>query len=316
MPPNSIANVRTRDFFARCLSCCFAGLAMAAAAQSQSPGQNPNTNGPVAIPPDAQAQPQPQPGVQPQPSPDLWDRWRIQKVSEDDDWTRHFRIGAMVGMNISANFNMKGTFNFPGNNAANGIYDDGYVHADNTGNAFRYNRYWGYNNRVPICPVQTLTMHNTTSFSPPAAVRKKAVRRFRDSTWPTAAISSIWARRGSVGIWDSACCPSTSPTTRPCRRSQPEQFIRFNTGGIDMPADPPYPGKLPAASRASFSTVLTPVPAPITTTGTVTGSHTLDVMLYTLRLGPSVYWDLNEYLGLSAGAGPAVGIVSGKSEIR
>ena len=34
-------------------------------------------------------------------------------------------------------------------------------------------------------------------------------------------------------------------------------------------------------------------------------------MLYTLRLGPSVYWDLNEYLGLSAGAGPALGIVSG-----
>jgi hypothetical protein len=34
-------------------------------------------------------------------------------------------------------------------------------------------------------------------------------------------------------------------------------------------------------------------------------------MLYTMRLGPSVYWDLNEHLGLSAGAGPAVGIVSG-----
>ena len=36
----------------------------------------------------------------------------IQKVSEDDDWTRHFRIGAMVGLNISANFSMKGTFTY------------------------------------------------------------------------------------------------------------------------------------------------------------------------------------------------------------
>ena len=36
--------------------------------------------------------------VQPQPSTDAWDRWGIQKVSQDDDWTRHFRIGAMVGL--------------------------------------------------------------------------------------------------------------------------------------------------------------------------------------------------------------------------
>ena len=34
-------------------------------------------------------------------------------------------------------------------------------------------------------------------------------------------------------------------------------------------------------------------------------------MLYTVRLGPTVYWDLNENFGLSAGAGPAIGIVSG-----
>ena len=44
---------------------------------------------------------------------------------------------------------------------------------------------------------------------------------------------------------------------------------------------------------------------------TITGSHTLDVMLYTVRLGPSVYWDLNENFGLSASFGPAIGIVSG-----
>jgi len=43
----------------------------------------------------------------------------------------------------------------------------------------------------------------------------------------------------------------------------------------------------------------------------ITGSRTLDVMLYTMRLGPSLVLDLNEHLGLSAGAGPAVGIVSG-----
>ena len=34
-------------------------------------------------------------------------------------------------------------------------------------------------------------------------------------------------------------------------------------------------------------------------------------MLYTLRLGPSIYWDFNRYLGMSVSAGPAIGIVSG-----
>ena len=45
--------------------------------------------------------------------------------------------------------------------------------------------------------------------------------------------------------------------------------------------------------------------------GTITGTQTLDVMLYTLRLGPTVYWDFNRHVGMSIGAGPALGIVAG-----
>ena len=37
-------------------------------------------------------------------------------------------------------------------------------------------------------------------------------------------------------------------------------------------------------------------------------------MLYSLRLGPSVFWDVNQHIGLSLGAGPAVALVSGKYE--
>ena len=48
--------------------------------------------------------------------------------------------------------------------------------------------------------------------------------------------------------------------------------------------------------------------------GTVTGSRTLNVIVYTLRLGPTIYWDMNPYVGLMAGAGPAVGFVSGNYE--
>ena len=189
-----------REFFCVVSVVLFRGFGAGGRGPIATPGQNPDPNGPVVVPPGLSPTGQPPPGVQPQPSPDLWDRWGIQKVSENDDWTRHFRIGAMVGLNISANFSTKGTFNIPGNNAANGIYDDGYVRTDNTGNAFGYNRLIGVTTMRPNCRGSSLTMHNTTSLLRPAAARKKAVRRLRDSTWPTAAISGIGAS-ARIG-WD------------------------------------------------------------------------------------------------------------------
>ena len=82
----------------------------------------------------------------------------------------------------------------------------------------------------------------------------------------------------------------------------------FNTGGIIVPGAP-YQGGFNRQGEPTISTNFTTSNG--TTNGTINGSHTLEVMLYTVRLGPLVYWDLNEYFGLSASAGPAIGIVSG-----
>jgi hypothetical protein len=82
----------------------------------------------------------------------------------------------------------------------------------------------------------------------------------------------------------------------------------FYTGGIVVPEAPYYGGvggQAPTISDTSEAVTQT------LAGGTVTGTRQLDVMLYTLRLGPSFYWDLNEYFGLSLGAGPALGLVSG-----
>ena len=62
---------------------------------------------------------------------------------DTDDWTRHFYIGALVGMNISAKFQQSGTFGISGNNPAQGIYDDGYVRTDNAGDPLGHTYYWG-----------------------------------------------------------------------------------------------------------------------------------------------------------------------------
>ena len=117
--------------------CLLAGLmsyAPVASAQPSLFGGNPDSSAFLRIPPDT------------------------------DDWTRHFRIGAVVGMNISANFSRNGTFGISGNNPSQGIFDDGYVRTDNTGNAFGQTGYWGYNNASQLNG-SALTMHATTAFS-------------------------------------------------------------------------------------------------------------------------------------------------------
>jgi hypothetical protein len=274
-------------------------------AQSQAPGQNPFTNAPVVIPPDVQVQPQP--SVQLQPSTDIWDRWGIQKVSENDDWTRHFRIGAMVGLNISANFSMKGKFTIPGNNAASGIYDDGYVRVDDTGNAQGYTSYWGYNNQSQLVG-STLTMHSTTSYSASGSSEESG------SAFPgfdMAYGGNLWDwGRTRIG-WDLGfgLVPINITDNQTITGVSVNQTVyKFNTGTINVPGAP-YQGPHNSAGNPTIFSNFTSYNT--TNSGTITGSHTLDVMLYTVRLGPSLYWDLNQYLGLSAGVGPAVGIVSG-----
>ncbi len=310
---NSMRNVRNRDFFAWCLSFCFASLAMTAAAQSQSPGQNLNTNGPIAIPPDAQAQPQPQPSVQTQPSTDIWDRWGIQKVSENDDWTRHFRIGAMVGLNISANFNVKNAITFSGKNAANGIYDDGYVRTDNTGNAGGVTSNWGYDNLSQVVG-STLQMHSAKSFSPdPTGGTSSESGDSAFAGFDMAYGGNLWDwGRARIG-WELGfgLLPINIKDNLSLNGTLTQNVYSFDIPSSTTHLPPPgYQGGPNGGPwLGSNGTQL----ADYTPPGTVnlTGTRTLDVMLYTFRLGPSVYWDLNQYLGLSVGAGPAVGIVSG-----
>ena len=297
LSPSHIRKVCTRYFL-----CCFAGLALAASAQSQAPGQNLNTNALVVIPPDAPVQQQPTGNFQPQQSSDTQDSfWRIQKVSEDDDWTRHFRIGAMVGMNISANFSAKGTFNI---NRPPGVYDDGYVRTDDTGNAGGQTGYWGYNSPSQLSG-STLTMHNTTSYS------ANGNSETGDSVFPGIDMAyggNLWNwGRTRIG-WDLGfgLLPISITDNRSMSATANQSTYTFNTGPIVVPGAPYQGGP---SSVPTISTNFTVSNG--TNNGTITGSHTLEVMLYTVRLGPSLYWDLNQHLGLSAGVGPALGIVSG-----
>ena len=83
----------------------------------------------------------------------------------------------------------------------------------------------------------------------------------------------------------------------------------FNTGTIIVPGAP-YQGG-PSGSGEPIIPLNYYGSSSSTNSGTLSGSHTLDVNLYTLRLGPSLYWDLAERYGFELGAGPVVGLVDG-----
>jgi len=125
-----------------CLLPCFAGFTVAALADDQS-------------------------------EQEAFDRYFGLKSQTDNysDWTGHLSIGAMVGLNINANFKEGGLFKIPGNNAANGVYNDGYVRTDSTGNNGGYTTYWGYDNASQLVG-NSLTMHSTSSYSVPNSTAK------------------------------------------------------------------------------------------------------------------------------------------------
>ena len=306
-------NVRARDFFAWCLSCCLAGVALAASAQSETPGQTPNPGAPVII--SSEATVQPQSAVQAQPSSDAWDRWGIQKVSADDDWTRHFRVGAMVGLNISANFNVKNPITFSDKGAAQGNYDDGYMHPSGNG---PYTSDWGYNNSSQYdAALHRLFMHQATSFA--------ATSGTSSESGDSAFVGFDMAYGGNLWDWGSAkigwdlgfgLLPINIKDNLALTGNVNQNVYAFDTSGIDGLGIVPDPFP-PAGHRGGVGgTAFLPSTPVSTGTATVqnqtlTGTRTLDVDLYTVRLGPSVYWDLNQFFGVSAGAGPAIGIVSG-----
>ena len=134
----------------------------------------------------------------------------------EPDWTRNLRIGPIVGFNISASFSMKGNVNISANRPA-GVYDDGYVRVDGTGNAEGYTSFWGYTDAAHQynAASQTLTMHNATSYtlnSSPTAMPKTTTRPTLGWTWLTAASSSSGINCGLGGNLVSTGCPSRSPT--------------------------------------------------------------------------------------------------------
>jgi len=267
---------RIAQWSAGCLSVWAASTALTAHAQFDTFGGDPSTNAFIRIPADT------------------------------DDWTRHFRLGAMVGLNISANFAMKGTFPVSGNNPAAGTFGDGYVIKN--GNS-PYTSDWGYSNPTDLSG-STLSLHGASGFS------SQGTSQGDGGPLPGLDLAyggNLWYWKHARVGWDLGF--GWLPVDISSSSTEPGVInsitYKFSTGNIIVPTAPGgtyqggssgYGPSIPVAYTSSTNTV----------NGTVSGTHSMDVDLYTLRLGPSFFWDMTERTSVAFGAGPAIGLVDGE----
>ena len=223
----------------------------------------------------------------------------------DPNWASHVSAGAIGGFNIKANFKMGGNFTIP---VTPGVYDNGYVHPSQNVNGLTSN--WGYESAGQIRG-QTLVMAQTTSFDTPNIAQSTDMNpsvgfqaTYGGNLWYVGRFRLGWEFGFGWLPIDVTANQSSVPVTAD------QTTYLFNLGNITVPP----PGYHGTDSGFGPSITNTPTQGPSTNgaTGTLSGSQTLDLNLFTFRLGPSVYWDFNRHVGMSLGAGPALGYAPGQ----
>jgi hypothetical protein len=237
-----------------------------------------------------------------------------------EDWTKHFRIGMSVGLNIKTDFRVSGSFPVSGSSPGlaipgqNHTYDDGYVRVDDTGNAVPFDSTtgngvtanWGYNNASQYDAVaETLTFHGSTSYTTSFTSRDDAPQLGFDLAYG-----------GSFRQWERLAIGWEFGFNWTLIDSKDKRAL---AGSIDRVEDAypttgtsPFPG---AGYRGTFSSAGHPVidDAPTRTTqslaGTVTGSRGLEANLYQFRLGPLIRWEMVPRWTLNGSVGGAFGLL-------
>ena len=266
---------RFRTVLAGCLFGCLLGLGASAWAQPDVDG-HPDSSAFYLIPPDT------------------------------DDWTRHFHIGSMVGLNIGGSFRLNGDFNVSGNNPNKGIYDDGYVRKDQTGDS-QYTSYWGYDNASQVNG-EALTMHATTGYTVSDSASADAGP---SPGFDLAYGANYWYWKHARVGWELGfdLLPVSISDNQPLSASATQTTYVFQTGNPNLPGAP-YQGG--SSGQGVIIANNPPTTSTATNSASVSGSRKLDAIIYSVRLGPTFEWDLGTHVGMSLSAGPVLGVVDGE----
>ncbi|MBL9171656.1 MAG: hypothetical protein JNN07_28260 [Verrucomicrobiales bacterium] len=235
-----------------------------------------------------------------------------------EDWSRHFRLGAQVALNLKADFKIGGQFGVSGSNPGSvgtrgqeRIFDDGYVRVDDTGNAGGYTTEWGYENPAQYDAANNrLLMHSTESFATQdnEITRDGGPQVGLDLAYGTELL--LWGRT-LIG-WDFgfSYLPINIEDNRPLQATLSRRQYWFSTDGITFFPDAPYQGGTGGTGPAIDDLAQDGgLEAPIS--GIIRGTRELDLTLYNFRLGPTFYWDLGRRWSLQSSLGVAMGLITG-----
>ena len=236
----------------------------------------------------------------------------------DGEWLRHFRIGASIGMNVSADFQTSGQLSVSGSNPGpalpgiDHIYDDGFVRVDQTGNAqpegFPTGRttFWGYNEASQHNDAaNTLTYHGTRSFTANGSA----------STDASPMLGFDMAYGGTLAKWDRLAIGAEFGFNFNVFQARDRGTLNgvlvrsvhhYDTGPINV-SPPPYAG-----DSSGVGPSISDVPTDLgdeTTTGILGGSgRSLEGILYNFRVGPLLRWEFYPRWTLNASAGGALAV--------
>ncbi len=225
----------------------------------------------------------------------------------DTNWQYHVRAGLMVGFNVKADFSRGGLVSFAPNPTA-GVYDDGYVRLDATGNAQGYTSFWGYQNASQLLPQShALLMHQTTSYYGASSGSGDDAPYFGAEL---AGGGNLWRSTNLRVGWEvgAAGLPVKIKDNQSLTATVNRNVLSFDTGPIVIPTAP-YNGGPSGIGPTILAT--STAQSTITALATMSGSQTLEATVWAVKLGPTVFWDVNRYAGIQVGCGAALGIVPG-----
>ncbi|MBC8097562.1 MAG: hypothetical protein H7Y43_17290 [Akkermansiaceae bacterium] len=248
---------------------------------------------------------------------------QISDSEQEDVWSRHFRVGALVGFNFKAEFSMNGTFRFSQNNpgpAGSGgvdrVYDDGYVKVDASGNFGNETWNWGYQNstqytnstqQLHFHAAQDYTASGSSDVNSDAQVGFELAYGGHLSRWGRALVGwEFGFGYLPINIEDNRTFTGVSAT----RISH-----SFDASGIEIP-DAPYNGTFTGPGALISDFALPGLGDSFTNSLSLTGGRSLDVTLYSFRLGPTLHWELFPRLAVAVSAGAAIGVLTGDLEFN
>jgi hypothetical protein len=229
--------------------------------------------------------------------------------AEAQQWTKHFRIGMQLAINIEAEFSTSGTITFP---HGPGEFDDGFVRPDITGSKIDTTN-WGYQRADQFDEkTRLLTFTSTDAFRADTASTKVD---------DTPYIGMELAYGGPITRWKNALIGwEVGYSWLPMNIADHSRLTgvgdRFTSlhlvdGAVLLP-DPPYTGSdsgeqqpviglEPQKGSGGFEDF----------SGTVTGSRTLELSLHNFRFGPTIHYEFARRWAVEGSAGGAFGFLTG-----